>query len=270
MPKPSNKKKIRKNISTAHPYAFRKLPHRIQLSKPMDYRYVDYDYASYKCQQWGIKSARQYRAFCQAFNPQGFPGNPERTYREWESWNNFLNVDNGYAGTAETSIKSHELMPFWEAVSKIQSRKFKTRDQYYEAWDNGQIPAGIPRYPQSRYKEFDREGGWKNFLGKKITNRMQAAQKLEPVCALCQTVGQSPNVLTLLISKEGIYDLKENLERNTHLRAVRVYYWYPEFSDYIFEMLDQIGSRQDERTWLFNNVNDVFYELQNYLETYRA
>jgi hypothetical protein len=161
-------------------------------------------------------------------------------------------------------------MPFWEAVSKIQSRKFKTRDQYYEAWDNGQIPAGIPRYPQSRYKEFDREGGWKNFLGKKITNRMQAAQKLEPVCALCQTVGQSPNVLTLLISKEGIYDLKENLERNTHLRAVRVYYWYPEFSDYIFEMLDQIGSRQDERTWLFNNVNDVFYELQNYLETYRA
>lgn len=270
MPKPlTKKKKIREGIETAHPYAFKKLPYRIQLSKPMDYRYVDYDYASYKCQQWGIKSARMYRAFTQAFNPAGFPGNPERTYRkDWTTWEDFLNVSNSYAGTAPTSVKSDELLPFWEAVAKVQSLKLNTRDEFYQAWDEGRIPFGIPKYPPSRYKEFDQNGGWKNFLGKKVTNRIHAQQQLQPVCALCQTVGNSSNVLTLVISKEGFHDLKEILERNTHLRAVKIYNWYPEFSAHIIELLDTMGTKWEDNTWMFPDVNQVYYQLQNYLEPY--
>ena len=87
---PKNKKFSRKIIDkgekldyndVSHPFAFRKLPYHIQHSRQIDYRWVEYDYASFMAQKWGIKSARQFRAFVQFFNPAGMPSNPDQIYK---------------------------------------------------------------------------------------------------------------------------------------------------------------------------------------------
>jgi len=178
--------KIQNEIS--HPFAFKKLPEHIQQSKPMDYRYVDYDYASKKCEEYGITSARQYRAFQQAFNPQGFPSNPDRTYEsQWQTWDSFLQCETkqAYCGTNNSSVKHDELMPYNDALIWTRTQKFSSTKAYMAAWDNDKVPYGIPRQPQARYSEFytpidGMKTGWKYFLGKdtKITATFRDGKSL--------------------------------------------------------------------------------------------
>ncbi len=277
MPKSKNKtKKILDkaktigNINIAHPFAFVKLPYHIQHSRPMDYRWVEYDYASYMAQKWGIKSARQYRSFVQFFQPSGFPSNAPRAYaRQWESWETFLDSDNVFLAFKENAVAVEELLPYSEALAWTQSKQFPTVDSFQEAFDQGLVLKGIPRAPQVRYKEFYPKGGWKYFLGKKIESRLDAAKNVEAVCALCQNCNQQPNVLTLVISSQGGKALEKQIDANPELTAVKAYFWHHDFGDYIFEMLNTMGTKQSENSWLFSDLNNLYYELSSVLEPYR-
>ena len=276
---PQNKKKTKKlldkaksigNINITNPFAFVKLPYHIQHSRPMDYRWVEYDYASHMGQKWGISSARQWRAFVQFFQPSGFPSNPDQAYRlQWESWETFLNADNSYEGFKENAVTAQELLPYNEALAFAQSQQFETVEKYFEAWDAGLVPKGIPRQPQVRYKEFYPKGGWKYFLGKKVSARIDAAKNIEPVAALCQNCNQQPNVLTLVISSQGGAALNKQIQSNSELTAVKAYYWHHEFAEYIFEMFDAMGTKQNENSWLFSDLNNLYYELSSVLEVYK-
>jgi hypothetical protein len=255
---------------TSHPRAFKKLPYRIQHSRPIDYRYVDYDYAGYKCRQYGIKSARQYRAWQQSFKPAGFPSNPPRAYADdWINWEEFLQCQNAFAGYDPNTIKATELLPYQDALMWTQSQQFETVEAFRQAYDDNRMPPGLPRHPDKRYGEFYKNGGWKMFLGKKLEHRIDAKKDLQPVCALCRTVNQSPNVLQLVIDSQGANHLRSQLEKAHHLQAVKAYMWYHEFGEYVFELLDKCGTRQSENSWLFPDLNLVFYELGSVLEEYK-
>ena len=277
MPKSKNKtKKILDkaksigNINVTNPFAFVKLPYHIQHSRPMDYRWVEYDYASHMAQKWGITSARQWRAFITVFTPSGMPTNPDQVYRKyWVDWNSFLNNDNLYAGYDPASVTVEELLPYGEALAWTQSKQFPTVDSFQEAFDNGQILHGIPRAPQVRYKEFYPKGGWKYFLGKKIESRLDAAKNIEPVCALCQNCNQQDNVLTLVISSQGGKALEKQIDANNELTAIKAYYWHHDFAEYIFDMLNAMGTKQSENSWMFPDLNNLYYELGSVLEVYK-
>jgi len=276
---PQNKKKSKKlldkakslgNKDLSHPFAFSKLPYHIQQASIKQFKYVDYEYASYMVQKWGIKSARQYLSFVQFFKPSGFPTNPSRTYYlQWESWETFLNCDNVYLAFKENAVTVEELLPYGEALQWTQSQQFPTVDKFQEAFDNGQVLKGIPRAPQVRYREFYPKGGWKYFLGKKIESRLDAAKNIEPVCALCQNCNQSSNVLTLVISSQGATALDKQIQANPELTAVKAYYWHHDFGDYIFELLNKMGTKQTDNSWLFPDLNNLYYELGSVLEVYR-
>ena len=271
MPK---RKKVSDNPAmgtTPHTIAFSRLPQSIQDSRPMDYRFVDYDYLSFKVQQLGIKSVRQYKSFVTVMKPAGFPYKPDQTYDEWDSWTTFLTNDNGYYGTAESSIKSGELLPFWDAVALIQSKQYATRDAFYEAWEEGRIPKGIPKRPGSRYPEFHRFGGWMNFLGKKLSHRVNAKVKIESVCALSRTVDDSANTMTLIVAKNGITELRDIFNNNKHMVALKVFYWYNDYAPHVISMLDTLGRPTGApNQWIFNDPNTVFYEMADVLEIYNA
>jgi hypothetical protein len=263
------KKKTYEKDELSYPFAFRKLPYHIQHSRPKDYRWVEYDYAAYKAKQWGIRSARQWRSFVQFFNPAGMPTNPDKVYRrQWESWDVFLDTDNTYAGYDPNSVKHDELLPFNDAVAWMHAQRYPNVEAYFESFDRGEVPKGIPRQPQVRYKEFYPKGGWKYFLGKKLSHVVDAKKNAEPVCALCQSKGQRPNVLQLVISSYGAQHLQQEIADNPNLTAVKAYYWYHEYAPYVFEMLDKMGTKQSENSWLFNDVNALYYELGSVLEPY--
>ena len=258
------------NINITNPFAFVKLPYHIQQSRPMDYRWVEFDYASHMGQKWGIKSARQWRAFIQFFQPSGFPSNPDQAYRlQWETWDTFLNTPTTYEGYKEKSVTVEELLPYNEARQWTVGKQFPTVEAYQTAFDNGEILPGIPRAPQVRYKEFYAKRGWKGFLGKKIEDRLETVKNAEPVCALCSNVNQQPNVLTLVISSQGAGILEKQIEANPDLTPIKVYFWHHDFGDYIFELLNTMGKKQSENSWMFPDLNALYYELGSVLEVYR-
>ncbi len=242
---------------------YNSLPERIKQSKPMNFRYVDYDYLSAKCQQYGIKSQRQYRDFVKYFKPGGFPGAPERVYfNEWKDWNAFLRTDNRYYGN-DTIFK---LVPYWDAVSFVHPLNFSSQKEYEVAFENDSFPTGVPKNPHKRYNNFIKNGGWKTYLGKSMIAKVNAQQQVQQACALVYNIGKSPNIMSLVVAQGGVTDLKEKMDAAPHLQAVKVYNWYPENAKDIVELLNVLGKKQQDFTWLFSNPNAVYYELQDILE----
>lgn len=242
---------------------FELLPQKIKDSRAKNYRYVDYEYLSAKVQQYGITSQRQYRIFVKYFLPGGFPSAPERVYfNEWVDWNSFLRTDNRYYGK-DTLFK---LVPYWDAVAKVQPLKLSSQIEYEQAFEDGKFPVGIPKNPHKRYHNFIKNGGWKSYLGKSMIDKINAQQSIQQACALVYTKNQSPNVLSLIVAHGGVTDLFEKLEAAQHLQVVKVYNWYPENGQDILGLLDALGTKQSEFTWLFHNPNEVYYELQGILE----
>lgn len=246
-----------------------KFPQKVLDSKPKDWRWVDYDYASYRCQQAGIKSFRQYRKWLKEYKPGGMPTRPEYVYEEFVGWPEFLNNKNYYLAHHPKAVTKDQLMPFWDAVNIVQKMGFAAIHEYHDAWDNDKIPKGIPRQPSERYEEFSRYGGWNNFLGKQIRHKAQAAENLQGIIVLYTLQGQSPNVIHVLIHKQAFIILQEYLKDNPQILPVKAYNWYDDFAEETFNIFDRFGTKQSDTSWMFNNINELFYELGSVLEIYQ-
>jgi hypothetical protein len=244
-----------------------KLPQKILNSKPMDWRWVPYDICKQLVNAAGIKSFRQYRKWVADYKPGGIPSRPETVYDEWTNWNEFLGTDNVYLADSHLAVNEKDLMPYWEAVGIIQKMRFENTQEYQEAFDRGEIPEGIPKRPHFRYGEFYKNGGYKNWLGKHIKHRVEAEKNIEPLLVIYQG-GAQPNVLSIMIHRSGHVSLINEL-RDKKIKVVRIYHWYDEFAEHVFEILDHFGTKQDEKTWLFPNVNEVLFELSSVLEIFR-
>jgi len=240
-------------------------------TKPMDWRYVDYNYLSHKVQEIGIKSFRQYRAFLRDYHPGGFPSRPELVYKnEWISWNEFLRTDNCYLADHPEAVREKDLIPYWEAVNLIHPMNFVTLDEFLKAFDAGDIPKGIPRRPDMRYEDFHKEGGWSEFLGKQVKHKVQAAQNTLPLLAICRNEQQSSNVLTLVMSKQGPADLMERLRKMPHIKALRVFKWEDELGEQVYGLLNYYGSQQSDNSWMFSSVDQIMFELSSLLEFFNG
>jgi len=237
----------------------------------MDFRWVDYNYAQYKVQQLGIKSARQYKRWAREYNPGGFPVRPEKIYAEyWVDWNEFLNGNNMFSADYPMAVREKDLMPYWDAVSYVHPYRFVNADEYREAFDKGKFPKGIPRQPHLRYNTFYHHGGWKAWLGKDAAVRLEAEQTVDPVMVIYESPQHNqPNILSVMIHKKGNHALLDMIQKSG-LRVVRLYHWYPDFADEIFRILDFYGNRWDDTTWTFPNVNEVLFELSSVLEIYKV
>lgn len=249
-----------------HPF-----PKLVLDSKPMHWRHVDYQYLSYKVQEIGIKSFRQYRAFISQYHPGGFPSRPELVYKdEWISWNSFLRTDNCYLADHPDAVRKKDLMPYWEAVNLIQPMRFTSCTLFYDAFDAGEIPKGIPRRPEMRYDEFYEHGGWTGFLGKQVKHKVEAAQNAVQLLAVCRIEGQSPNILSLIISKKGPTDLMQKLRDMPHLKTLRIFVWEDVLAEQVMNLINYFGVKQSENAWLFPNVDNIMFELSTLLEIFNG
>ena len=82
-------------------------------------------------------------------------------------------------------------------------------------------------------------------------------------------MGQSPNVLTLVISKKGPNDLKQILQGKSHLQTVKIFHWDDNVMTHFNNLLNYYGVQQPDNTWMFSNVHDILFELGNLLDVYK-
>lgn len=243
------------------------LPKMILNSRPMDWRWVDYDYCKYVTGMAGIKTFRQFRSWVRDYKPGGIPSRPELIYSEWNGWAHFLDTDNVYDADNPKSVREKDLMPFWEACNLIQAMQLRTKKEYFKAFDDGQIPKGITKRPDRRYPSFHSSGGWKNWLGKNIKHRLEASKNIKPLLILYQSSERSENILSIIIHKQGVTSMMKMI-RDRKLNVVKIFHWYPEFAEHIFGLFNQYGMQQDDNSWLFSNRFTILYELESVLEIF--
>lgn len=88
-----------------------------------------------------VKNCLQYVIVLKKLRKKGIflPWNPQRNYKEWESWNKFLD--------------RKEYIKLDDARNIVQRYKFKSQAEFRKAHSNGLIPNIIPYHPERVYSK---------------------------------------------------------------------------------------------------------------------
>lgn len=112
-------------------------------------------------QAMGIQSRSEYWAAREYFKwGDWVPKVPNRTYKEWQGWNDFLNTTNVFVSK---SLDPSYYRDYWSAVRYMRSLNLQSIKEWKDYLDSGQLPLDIPENPRVVYKENWR--GFKEFLG---------------------------------------------------------------------------------------------------------
>ena len=112
-------------------------------------------------QQMGIKSRSEYWAAREYFKWGDWaPKVPNRTYKEWQGWNDFLNTTNVFVSK---SLDPALYRDYWSAVRFMRGLNLKSIKEWKDYLDTGELPLDIPENPAAVYK--DQWKGFKEFLG---------------------------------------------------------------------------------------------------------
>lgn len=111
--------------------------------------YLPYAEASHLAKSTGIRSRITWqRRFDQGDLPAGLPRSPDEVYEEFSTWKSFLNG-------SEVGYLSYE-----EARKRVRPLAIKSYRAWLKACQEGRIPPGVPRDPQSYYS---RRGSWVSY-----------------------------------------------------------------------------------------------------------
>ena len=107
-----------------------------------------------------IKSAKDYGIKKRKkLLPDNFPFSPERQYKEWKSWGDFL-------GTGNIANQSRNFYTYYEAQKIVEKSKLRTNKDFHKRKKSGDFNVRMPSNPDGAYKN---KGwvSWPKFLGKK-------------------------------------------------------------------------------------------------------
>ena len=232
-------------------------------------RYLSYEIARAVAISFQCRSANEYWDWHDAHRPNNIPKNPYKVYKEWVSWQEFLNTNNHFPAKGETLDKVYR--PYWEAVRWAQRLGYEHNLSKEVDWkfytEENEIPDDIPINPRYTYR--DEWKGWKAWFGVGVREKIMSEQENIAILALCTAKNKPNNMIELVIAKDGLFQMKDKLEARPDLSAFRAYKWENELSDQFNLILTHFGSDQGGE-WLIRDMNAFLFELDNFLIKYVA
>ena len=121
-------------------------------SQQLQKQYYSYEDAKKFVQKQGIKTSTEFQKWsADGKRPIYITANPQKFYKEWTTWNDFL-------GTKKRINRSFE-----DARKYAQSLNLKFNSDWFKLHKKGKIPHDIPRYVNETYAK--KWKGWGDFLG---------------------------------------------------------------------------------------------------------
>ncbi|MCK5789018.1 MAG: hypothetical protein KAH32_08460 [Chlamydiia bacterium] len=187
---------------------------------------------------------------------------------EWEGWNTFLGVDNTFDGYDRAYGQAYDWMDFWEAVKYVQGLGLGSKMEYLREHRAGNIPKNIPMSPDTLklWNDKWRGIGWKGWLGKSLTGHIEAIRNVEKIVCVCNVSDYEPNMLEVVVAV-GLLGLEEIKERED--LSIRKMYLLEDGDEEILRYVLKMGSKQGKDLYMFSNVNEFLYEMDNSLLMYR-
>jgi len=111
-------------------------------------------------QALGLKTQHEYFKWRDSGKrPETIPSSPNRTYKEFESWGEFL-------GTNRIANQCQKYWNYDRAKSFLKVLQIKSTNHYKQLFNLGIIPKEIPKNPYSYYKKQESWLGYPDFLSK--------------------------------------------------------------------------------------------------------
>lgn len=117
-----------------------------------------------------IGSRSQYLRWHEINKPYGIPKNPNRVYKDWVGWNDFLDNDN-VASMAPKRWRTIE-----EAMALLHPMKISSQKKYNELLKGGELPDDLPSNPKLVY---DKWVTWSHYLGTKVAKKVEAVKAVK-------------------------------------------------------------------------------------------
>ena len=213
---------------------------------------LSYEQAKHAVQLEGIGSRDQYFRWWDTYRPLQLPRRPNRSYKEWTGWNDFLNNNNEFLNKVKKQFR-----PFKDALLYARQSGIMTGAE----WADHTHPTDIPRRPDIYYL---RKGfiGWKHFLGKgkhEIAHKIETAKRLTDTSILLFCYSNVNDLTEINISVHPNTDLaKAHLSRGGR-RFVKAFKLESEYDWRAAVSL--FGTDYGEGLWLIPNINDLIFNI---------
>ncbi len=218
----------------------------------------------------GLQSRSAYIEWHKEHNPPYLPRYPNRVYKEFTSWNDWLGTTNTFNPNTKKIWR-----PFWEAVKwaqKVAADNDLNDMKGWLEWSKANtLPDDIPARPDISYKEFV-GNGWGTWLGKDIRGRLKAARENTHIFAICSywTLSVPRNYYAFVHAPTGVAEMKAKIDHVKDLVVYRAYYWEPELSDQIQQLFQRYARDEGDGKMFVPNLNALLFELDMLLEWWRA
>lgn len=226
--------------------------------------WLKYEQASRIAREAGCTSRKSYWDWWNAARPNNIPKMPQRVYKEWTTWGEFLGNNNVFQKYDKGSYR-----PYWEAVRWAQAtchREGLTRSIDWLHWydDNERsIPEDIPKNAHYHYAE--QWQGWATWLGTNIQGKVDAAKQELSVFALCTSPHSANNVLQVVVAKSGISELKEVVAEH-RLNVSKAYAFDREQAATLQSIMQACARQQPDGTFIAADLNNLFFELSTVVD----
>lgn len=236
--------------------------------------WISYEQAQKIVTEAGITSRGKYMTWHKEKGVKDIPKQPNRVYAEWDGWPTFLKTGNVFAADADKSSQHYKT--YWEAVRWSQkfcaANDITTGQGWKQAYAQDResprdnvIPDTIPKHPESYYK--DEWTGWPAWLGKHVREKLMAQQQQVSLLCLASSSWQPPNVITIVMAKDGEGHLLELLHERA-LTPQRVFKFDPAVQERIRDILQECGKLQASGAWVIHNVSYLISEISYLLDQY--
>jgi len=228
-----------------------------------------------------LSTRKQYRAWVDVYEVMFAPKYPDKVYAEWTGWGDFLPKSHNKRSGGDVMYRKLEYLPFSEAIREAQLiciengiENGSAWRRYYKGHREEMISRKLPRDPQRLYAEWVELGGshvdkWGVWCGLHIADRVRVASMGDSVVALCRSNMRSGNILEYIVCEGGYTQLVDILGERGDLEVFRLYYWEDGVIGQFVKLMEYFGSLyEDSNVYLFVNVNELMFELDNLMRVY--
>lgn len=233
-------------------------------------KYPPYSQARQQALELQLNSRQQYINWHTETQCQYLPRYPERVYKEWVSWNDWLGTANVFRGEIQKAVR-----PFWEATKWAQEfaalHELDTMADWINYWKEheDELPSDVPMRPDQRYTEWS-QIGWKGWLGTDVRRKVETAKMETALLCICSfhTLSKPGNVYAVIHAEKGEAQLRSIMERSRGLIPVRIYRLLNDEKEEVLELITKYGKR-DTDGWFIPKINDMLFDMDMNLTIYK-
>ncbi len=214
-----------------------------------------------------LTSRQRYDDWHKANKPKVVPAYPNRVYKEWVSWNDYLGNDNKFVTGSETRQRYQAMRPYEQAALWVHGLKLEQQEDWLQYCRDNPIPDDIPTRPDLVYKEWK---GWKHWLGKYQADTIALQQQViqTRMLIIAHERGFPSNVLIFRTDIGDVATARKVLAGN-RFDVVKSYWFTEDNASMVDKIINYHTSAYlgDENHRISRNTNDLLWVLDGQLDS---